>query len=255
MDRAASVEGIRTEAERILTLVEPVGARLDAPVPACPEWSVEQTVNHLGRVYAMVSEVLRGNPEDPPDRSLIPKRADSQPAPAWLRERLEIMLALLGDVPDGSLAWNFVSGPSSPVAFWWRRQLHETLIHRVDVEQAVGIPVTKAEPAVAADGIDEFLTMSGFRPVGWDEIELGEGMTIHLHATDVAEAEWTLDTDQKVYSKAHLKADVALRGEAWAIDRWCWRRLTLGASQGSEETGTIEAFGDVAAAEEWRPAI
>ena len=255
MDRATSVDGIRTEAEHILSLAEQAGSRLDAPVPACPAWSVEQLMNHLGRVYAMVSEVLRGKPEEALDRSRIQQRADGQPVADWLRQQLDIMLGLLEKAPEDSLAWNFLSGPSSPVAFWWRRQLHETLVHRADVEQALGLSVGEVEPSLGADGIDEFLAVIGFQPVVWDDIDLGGGMTIHLHATDVPDAEWTLDTGQRAYTCAHMKADVALRGSAWAIDRWCWRRLTLGAGGGSDGNSGLEAFGDLAAAEEWRPAI
>ena len=242
---------IEREAARIITLSEAAGlGEPDQPVPSCPGWTLQDVPAHVGRVYAMVATVLQGDPRDPPDREQIPSRPDGQLSADWMRERLAILLPMLRDVPEDSQCWNFAEGPSSPVAFWWRRQAHETLIHRVDVELAAGEPVTAAEPEVAADGIGDFLTVTGFKPVDWDEIRLGEGMTVHLHATD-ADAEWTIDTANHTYAVAHLKADVALRGEVWALDRWCWRRDGLSA----READLLESFGDRQAADDWRPAI
>jgi MDMPI C-terminal domain len=50
----------------------------------------------------------------------------------------------------------------SPLAFWARRQAHETAIHRADADIAAA--VTPAYPAeFAADGIDELITGFGAR--------------------------------------------------------------------------------------------
>jgi len=47
-------------------------------------------------------------------------------------------------------------GQDQHARFWSRRQLHETLVHRMDAEMAMGV-APEADPAVAADAIDEFL--------------------------------------------------------------------------------------------------
>ncbi|MFW3173082.1 maleylpyruvate isomerase family mycothiol-dependent enzyme [Geodermatophilus sp. CPCC 206100] len=48
-----------------------------------------------------------------------------------------------------------LTGPG--VAGWWtRRQLHETLVHRLDLAEALGAPA-EADPAVAADCVAEVL--------------------------------------------------------------------------------------------------
>jgi hypothetical protein len=70
--------------------------------------------------------------------------------------------------------------------------------------------------------------------------------SVHLHATDVAGAEWTLDTAARTIARRHAKGDVAIRGTAWALARWCWGRPV---------DGEIEAFGDLAAAEAWRSTV
>jgi len=48
-------------------------------------------------------------------------------------------------------------GRDQHVRFWSRRQLHETLVHRMDLEFAAEV-IPQAEPAIAIDAIDEFLS-------------------------------------------------------------------------------------------------
>jgi hypothetical protein len=196
---------------------------------------------------------------DSPDRELIPRRAEGLDPLEWMRERLDLLLPMLSEIPADATRWNFVNGPRSPVEFWWRRQLHETLIHRVDAELALRAPVGKAAPDVAADGVAERFLLSALGEVQVEDLGRGQGMIVHLHATDAPETEWTIDTADARYARAHTKADVALRGPAWSLDRWIWRR-------GSAKPGTelaahglllsdLEVFGDVRAAEEWRPSF
>jgi uncharacterized protein (TIGR03083 family) len=254
MHREAALEVLEREAGRVLEIAGDAGADMGWPVPTCPGWTFGQLVEHVGRVYAMVATAVTGDPDRPVERATIPRRPDAQAPAEWFGERLGILLPLLREVPETARAWNFVDGPGSPVSFWWRRQAHETLIHRVDAELAAGAAVGEVAPAVAADGLGDFLTLAGLRLVEWDELELGAGPTIHLHADDAGAgagavaAEWTIDVERRTYSVAHLKADVAVRGPAWALDRWCWRRDV------AADAGVLEIFGDRAAAEAWRPA-
>jgi hypothetical protein len=44
-------------------------------------------------------------------------------------------------------------------SFWIRRMAHETVIHRIDAELALAEPSAAIAPALAADGIDEVLTV------------------------------------------------------------------------------------------------
>jgi uncharacterized protein (TIGR03083 family) len=74
--------------------------------------------------------------------------------PAWVVQGgAELLATLRSSDPDGAMwAW----GADQHVRFWSRRQLHETLVHRFDLELALATEPT-ADPAVAADAIDEFL--------------------------------------------------------------------------------------------------
>jgi len=258
MERSCALAIIEREAARIVEIATDPKVERTSVVPTCPGWALDDLLNHLGRVYAMVATSIGDSAGNAPDRQLIPRRPEGQDPLDWMRERFDLLLPLLSAVPEDAARWNFVSGPRSPVGFWWRRQLHETLVHRVDAELAGRAPVGEAAAEVAADGIAERLLLSGFRKVPAEDLQLGKSMTVHLHATDAPEVEWAIDTAGDRYASAHVKADVALRGPAWSLDRWVWRRGSVvpsaGLAQGLLLPG-LEAFGDIRAAEEWRPSF
>ena len=86
----------------------------------------------------------------------------------------------------------------------------ETTVHRVDAEQAVGLPVAPIPPALAVDGIDEIFTV--FVPAIAAGRSPGDGRTVHLHATD-AEGEWLVRSDPGyvVVESGHAEGDAAVR--------------------------------------------
>ena len=74
----------------------------------------------------------------------------------WFDEGAEELADVLASNPPDAACPNFNPGSDSTVHFWARRQLHETTVHRWDVECAVDA-VTPIPPDVAADGVDEYL--------------------------------------------------------------------------------------------------
>jgi uncharacterized protein (TIGR03083 family) len=72
----------------------------------------------------------------------------------WLRSGGHSLAQTLRSAdPDESMwAW----GADQHVRFWARRQLHETLVHRIDLELAMG-EASIVDSAVALDAVDEFL--------------------------------------------------------------------------------------------------
>ena len=89
----------------------------------------------------------------------------------------------LGSADPALACATFLPAPS-PLAFWTRRQAHETAIHRADAELAAAGMVTPFEPGFAADGIDELVT--GFAP---RKKQAGHATTrtLQLHATDTGD--------------------------------------------------------------------
>ena len=126
--------------------------------------------------------------------------------------------------------------------FWPRRMAHETAVHRVDAEQAVGAAVGAIEPAFGVDGIDEILTI--FVPALGADRSPGDGRTVHLHSTD-AEGEWLIrfDPDRIDVATGHAKGDAAVRGPAGDLLLWLWGRRPLDG---------LEVFGDPGAADALR---
>jgi hypothetical protein len=95
--------------------------------------------------------------------------------------------------PDARMwAW----GPDNHVRFWSRRMLHETAVHRVDAELSLGVE-PHIDPAVAADGIDEFLeNLPRSRPLR------GNGEQLQLVATDQPD-HWTITRQPTTFTWTH----------------------------------------------------
>jgi predicted lipid carrier protein YhbT len=115
---------------------------------------------------------------------------------------------------------------------------HETTVHRVDAEQAVGRPVAPVPPGLAVDGIDEIFSV--FVAALGQGRSPGDGRTVHLHATD-AEGEWLIRFDRGAVTvePGHAKGDAAVRAPAGDLLLWLWGRVPLDG---------LPVFGDPAAA-------
>ncbi len=220
------------------------GDALDAPVPACPGWTVTDLLAHLGRVYHRLDAVLtKGAAFAPLDQWLpTPSGAD---AVTWFHSTSASLLDTLRNA-DPEVVVPFWAGPS-PTRIWFRRLAQETSIHRIDAQQA-GAAMGGAAPAaiapdIAVDGIHELFSLFVPRlPTDrWEGMATtaasnggalvdgalvdGEA-SIHLHCTDV-EGEWMLRFDPAGLHVAneHAKGDVAARGPAGSMNLVLWNRL------------------------------
>lgn len=124
-------------------------------------------------------------------------------------------------------------GEDRHVRFWSRRQLHETLIHRSDLELAGGIP-PNFDAAVAADAIDEFLENLASSAAFCPEVaELrGRGESLVFVADDVDRA-WTAtlypDAVEVRYGSSSGRAQVS--GPASRLALLLYRRVSLECSE------------------------
>jgi uncharacterized protein (TIGR03083 family) len=236
VDSAEYLDAIRTNADALLVAADSAG--LDAPVPTCPEWVVADLLGHVGRVHRWAAGNARRAPGDdfwPGAEIEIPEPRER---PAWVRAGAAELVAAL-DRSEDAPAWTWLPPPT--VGFWQRRQAHETAMHRVDAQAAVGAP-EPIDAALAADGIDEWLVIVGNTP--WREPPKGAGETLHFHCTDV-EGEWLVRRapDGIVVERVHAKGDVAARGTA--SDLLCWL-------QGRAPVDRLEVFGDADLLTQWR---
>jgi uncharacterized protein (TIGR03083 family) len=216
---------------------------LGAAVPAAPGWDTTDLLRHIGMIHVRSSVILRTGTRERPSRKngMLPDPPEDGVL-EWYRSSLAELVEDLRQVDDPDRpVYSFAPGHQR-AGFWPRRMAHETAVHRVDAQQAVGEPVDPFDGAFAVDGIDEILTI--FVPALGGGRTPGDGRTVHLHTTD-AEGEWLVrfDPDGLAVTTGHAKGDAAVRGSGSDILLWLWGRRPLDG---------LEVFGDRTAAEALR---
>jgi len=216
-----------------------------AVVPSCPDWDVAALARHLGGIHRWVTHLVsitapeRENAPKDPDRPGEGASADAWAD--WLAEGGRRLVATLRPADPAATMWTW--GDGGTVAWWTRRQLHETLVHRIDAELAAGAAWT-VDPEVAVDAIDEHLgniTASAYFSSGVANLT-GEG-SLHLHATDTA-GEWMIQLTPHGFTITHDhgKGTVAARGRAQDL---------LAAVTNRGTTEALEVFGDADLLQWW----
>jgi uncharacterized protein (TIGR03083 family) len=226
-----------------LALADAAALQPSASVPATPGWDVTDLLRHVALLHARTSVILRTGTLERPSRKngMLPEPPEDGIID-WYRSNLAQLVADLGALGDPDRpVYSFAPGHQR-AGFWPRRMAHETTVHRVDAEQAVGRAVAPIEPTFAVDGIDEVFSV--FVPTFGPDRSPGDGRTVHLHATD-ATGEWLirLAPGAVVVETGHAKGDVAVRGRAGELLLWLWGRLPL---------ETLEVFGERDAAQALR---
>lgn len=196
-------------------IVAALGSDRDARIPWSDDWTVATCAQHVGGAHHVVAQVVNDRPTADFGRfsSLdIPDRASSELADWIAQGTADLVTALATTDPDAE-CWSW--WPEGRTArFWQRRMAQETLVHRWDAELGAGVRGTPMDPAVAADGVDEYLDV--FAGLTRVLHTAPEGPSIHVHCTD-SEGEWLLQlpaAGERVLTRQHAKADVALRGPA-----------------------------------------
>lgn len=214
-----------------------------APVPACEGWTLADLASHTALIHQRTAYLCRTRARERPSQ----KGGQLEPPPSsgvldWAAHWHAELVAQLRETPADAEVWSFF--PGGGTAGWWaRRMAHETLVHRVDAEQAVGRP-SDVDGDVAVDGVDEVLEV--FLPT-FGTPPFGGGETLHLHATD-AEGEWlvTLGADTVGVEHGHAKGDAAVRAPAASLYLWLWGRVS---------PDGLEVFGDAELAAALRSAV
>jgi len=205
-------------------------AGLDADVPTCPGWTVRDLVAHTNMVHRWAGESVRSAlAAPPPDPE---QRRGDDAVERYLAGHAELVGALR-DAPDDLDCWTFLADAASPRRFWARRQAHETAMHRVDAEAALGArPSFAAE--FAADGIAELLEGFYARPRG--RLVSDPPVTLTVAPRDVDER-WhvTIGPDRRTVVRGDAAADCELRGSAADLYLFLWNRSSDGVTvDGSE---------------------
>ena len=206
-----------------------VAAGLDAPVPTCPGWDVRDLVNHIAGVHRWATTIVttgrRQAPTDAEEAVIFASVEDSRLI-ASFQAGPQAQLSALGAAPAGLDCWTFMAATSS-LAFWARRQAHETAIHRVDAEIAAGEnPACAAE--LATDGIDELLNCFWSRPRR--RLVADPPVALAVRTNDTGQA-WTIriEPDRRVIrAGADAAADCTVTGAASDLYLLLWNRQPAG---------------------------
>ena len=222
-------------------------------VPTCPAWSLGQLVAHVGfghRWAALIVETRADRPvsHDRVDDLEVPADADARSR--WLESGARRLVEAVRAAGAGARVWSW-SEEQTP-GFWLRRITHDTLVHRVDAELAVGTAVD-IDPDLAADGVSDLLDMFRVLPTVDDFPDLaalrGDGQVLHFRATDAelgVAPSWTVRRTPAgiVWDHREGAGDVVVRGRAAELLQVLSRRQPLTGSR-------LEVSGDAALLADW----
>jgi uncharacterized protein (TIGR03083 family) len=238
MEIAEFVSILDREGRLLAAAAEEAGT--DTKVPTCPEWQVTDLLRHTGAVHRWAAGfVAEGHTSSHPDAGL--PDLDGAELLAWFREGHGQLVDTLRSAAPDVQCWHFLPAPS-PLAFWARRQAHETAVHRVDAESARGGTPSAIDAGFAVDGIDELLL--GFHARGKSKVRTEEPRVLRVRATDTDGAVWTVRLSQEPPAAERGDvgdADCEVAGPVAQLYLSLWNRLPF-----------PTVTGDASVAELWR---
>jgi uncharacterized protein (TIGR03083 family) len=200
-------------------------AGLDAMTTTCPGWAVRDLVSHIGGVHRWAAgNIAKGRvSEDEAEQMFI-----APPDPAllsWYADGYAALLTTLAEADRDVECFTFLPEITSPLEFWARRQAHETAIHRVDAESAVGA-TPGFDVGFAVDGLDELI--NGFVRRKGGRLRSDPTVTIAVAPSD-APAAWWIQVGPEGRSITTTTgevppADLTLRGPAERLYLLLWNR-------------------------------
>jgi uncharacterized protein (TIGR03083 family) len=185
-----------------------------AHVPCCPGWRLADLVRHLAEVQHFWAWVVRTGATDPGDHPRPPQHPEDELLGYVAAAHAELETAL-ADADPGQRVWTWA--PQQDVAFVLRRQLHEAVVHTVDVEQVLD-DVRPIPTRIGLDGLDEWLEV--MVPASLPDGPPEGAHPVVFHAVD-AGAERTLFPGSRPFPIA------ALTGTAGDLLLTVWRRVPL----------------------------
>ncbi|GGZ94138.1 hypothetical protein GCM10010371_62460 [Streptomyces subrutilus] len=226
MEISTYVETLEREGRLLADSAERAGT--DAAVPGCPGWRIADLLRHTGSVHRWAAGVVREGLGERPPFPAAPELTGAELS-GWFREGHEALVRTLAQAPVDGRCWTFLpTAPPSPLAFWARRQAHETAVHRMDAETALGTAFAEVAPEFAEDGVDELLTV--FHAGPRSRVRTREPRVLRLRAADTG-AVWTVRLSREpartVRGATDERVDCEVTGGAAWLYAALWNRLPL----------------------------
>ena len=194
MEIAEHIDALRLHGTLLADAAERAG--LDAPVPPCEPWHVKDLLRHTGFIHRWAARHITERPttilDGPPEDEILKAEPADPDLVAWFRSGHAALVEVLSAADPALECATFMSAPC-PLAFWARRQAHETAMHRADAESATGVlPEYPAD--FAADGIDEVIMGFG-RRAKYSPVTDADGGRLRVVSTDTGDA-WSIDAHE-----------------------------------------------------------
>jgi uncharacterized protein (TIGR03083 family) len=226
---AEHIDELRCQGDLLADAAERSG--LHAAVPTCPPWHVKDLLRHTGYIHRWAARHLTECPDTvldgPPEADILRGGAADADLLAWFRAGHAALVETLSTADPGLACATFMDAPS-PLAFWARRQAHETAIHRADADSASGVQ-PEYEPGFAADGIDELIM--GFGQRRKYQPSAGHDGGVRLRTTDTGDAWQVAAEDGHIHTRReHAGADSSapaactVAGPASGLYLFLWNR-------------------------------
>jgi len=245
METASHIRALERDGRLLVKAAREAG--LDAPVPSCPGWNVRDLLAHIGFVHrwaaTYVSTAREEMLEEADEDTVLASAPPADELLEWVEAGHLALVRSLEETPGDVRCWTFLPAPS-PLAFWARRQAHETAVHRVDAELAAGRPPHPFAPPFAADGVDELLTC--FVPRRRTNLRADAATSLAVRCTD-DEASWTVHVDEdgtRTEPGAAADAACTLRGRATDLYATLWNRAGPGRLAVEGDPAVLDLFLD-----------
>jgi uncharacterized protein (TIGR03083 family) len=235
VDATEHIEHLAADGPLLAAAAERAG--WDAAVPGT-HWDVRRLVTHVGGVHRWAADIVETG--SPTAATAAGEAVGSGPRDAelleWFREGHAVLVETLSTAPADLKAFAFLPAPS-PLAFWARRQAHETGIHRADAE-AASAAVTPFDPDFAQDGIGEML--GGFAARKSNAI--GQPAIVALRPTDGG-AVWSVTFGgERLVAEPGVNVDepdLTVEGSSSDIYLWLWNRPSAVEVSGDDELAAL----------------
>ncbi|MFJ5773957.1 maleylpyruvate isomerase family mycothiol-dependent enzyme [Streptomyces sp. NPDC093094] len=237
METAQHLAALDTAGRSLADAAERAGT--DAGVPTCPDWRVRDLLRHTGAVHVWAASFVREGHTGPLPLGDAPG-LDGAELVAWYRDSHHGLVKTLADASPDVVCWTFHPAPNpSPLAFWTRRQAHETTVHRFDAQAALGVVPDPVTTEFAVDGIDELLR--GFHARPRSRVRTDEPRVLRVRASDT-DAVWSVrlsDGPPVTMPDADGPADTELSGPAEELYFALWNRLPAPRVTGDPALATL----------------